>query len=145
MIVKIKLGDLSYRQVVKICRAYNSCLACPLHKPDDPTICAFVITPCDFEDSLDREVEISTDIICSEMAESFETKFAELKAKVEGLWSKETVTENTLLYLARMLGYNFGGVNPKCLRMRIIKSDHTLPPDEPYQYKPKVCVEDEEE
>ena len=143
MIVKIKLGDLTARQVVKICEAAGQCVKCPIRTVPSDALCPY--HDVDIEKYLDNEVEVSTDVLNPEMAESYETKFAELKAMVGEDRRRVSVIENTLLHLTRILGYNFGGVDPKCLRMRIIKSDHTLPPDEPYEAKPKVCVEDEEQ
>lgn len=133
MIIKVKIGDLTVRQAEKICRGYGDCYRCPLSNKDDHSECAFFHedSPSFLCDYVDREIEVSTDIIEPDQAVSFEDQIKNIKSLKE----EATAIYNTFNHFLKMNGYCIGDFNLHYMRYGIYKVDGLTTEPDSYLHK----------
>ena len=137
MIIKIKLGDLTARQVVKICEAAGQCAKCPIKTVPSDALCPY--HDVDIEKYLDNEVEVSTDVLNPEMPVSFEDELQKTRQWMKNAEFESVRLQNTFWHLCHILGYREGVFNPKALWWNIVKAVNPVKPDEPYEAMPTEC------
>lgn len=127
MIIKIKLGDLTARQMKAICDSYD-CKACPLKIIGKKKEC-FLNFFCSPNAVLETEIEVSTDLVCPNQSESFEEKIERLEKGLDKVWNKTQINKCTLSRLAKVLGYKVGELHRLGGWHQIYESDYRCPAD----------------
>ena len=127
MIIKVKLGDLTARQMKAICDSFD-CKACPLRiigKKKE----RFLFFFCSPNAVLETEIEVSSDFIYADEAVPFETRMERLEKGMDKVWNETKINKCTISRLARVLGYKVGELHRLGGWHQIYESDHRCPAD----------------
>ena len=125
MIIKVKLGDLTARQMKAICDSFD-CKSCPLKIIGKKKEC-FLNFFCSPNADPDTEIEVSTDFMYPEQSEPFDKRIEDIENEVKEI----RVLRYTLAHLANILGYEIGEYDPAKMWHRVYEHEWLkLPPDE---------------
>lgn len=129
MIIKIKLGDLTVRQMKAICVGYKHCGICPLHSRSDTEKCFYETHKPPLDYHLDKEIEFSTDFVYPNKAVPFEEKIERLEKGLVKVWNETQINKCTISRLAKVLGYKVGELHRLGGWHQIYESDYRCPAD----------------
>lgn len=127
MIVKMKLGDLTARQMKRICDSFD-CEACPLKIFGKKKEC-YLNFFCSPNADPDTEIEVSTDFMYPEQSEPFEKRMERLEKGMVRVWNETQINKCTISRLARVLGYKVGELHRLGGWHQIYESDYKCPAD----------------